>query len=179
VTALETEKALAPSQGRHGETDGVRVDIQGLRAVAVVSVLVYHLWPHRLQGGYVGVDVFFVLSGFLITAHLLRHPTTRARYVVEFWGRRIRRLLPAATVVLLATLSASLVWLPQSLLPRVARDTAAAALYSENWVLSAASTDYMGSQDAPSPLPRRSARKARKSVALSANNANRPICSPR
>jgi len=152
VTALETEKALAPSQGRHEGTDGVRVDIQGLRAVAVVSVLVYHLWPHRLQGGYVGVDVFFVLSGFLITAHLLRHPTTRARYVLEFWGRRIRRLLPAATVVLLATLSASLVWLPQSLLPRVARDTAAAALYSENWVLSAASTDYMGSQDAPSPL---------------------------
>jgi peptidoglycan/LPS O-acetylase OafA/YrhL len=152
VTALGTERALAPSRAKHAGSDGVRVDIQGLRAVAVASVLVYHLWPHRLQGGYVGVDVFFVVSGFLITAHLLQHPTTSARSLVEFWGRRIRRLLPAATVVLLATLLASLVWLPQSTLPRVARDAAAAALYSENWVLSAASTDYMGSEDAAGPL---------------------------
>jgi peptidoglycan/LPS O-acetylase OafA/YrhL len=50
---------------------GVRTDIQALRAIAVGSVMLYHLWPNRLTGGYVGVDVFFAISGFLITSHLL------------------------------------------------------------------------------------------------------------
>ena len=78
-----------------------RHDIQGLRAVAVLLVLAYHLWPDSASGGFVGVDVFLVISGFLITAHLLQHPPRRSRDLLDFWGRRIRRLLPAAFLVLL------------------------------------------------------------------------------
>lgn len=56
----------------------------------------FHLWPNRLGGGYIGVDIFFVISGFLITSHLVAHPPRNARGLAEFWGRRIRRLLPAS-----------------------------------------------------------------------------------
>ncbi|MET1153781.1 acyltransferase family protein [Arthrobacter sp.] len=81
----------------------IRLNIQGLRAMAVALVVVYHLWPERLTGGFVGVDVFFVISGFLITSHLVKKPPTDWHDLVAFWGRRIRRLLPAAFVVLFAT----------------------------------------------------------------------------
>ena len=82
-----------------------RPDIQGLRAVAVLLVVAYHLWPDGLTGGFVGVDVFFVISGFLITAHLPPAPARPGRDLLEFWGRRIRRLLPAAFVVLAAVVA--------------------------------------------------------------------------
>ena len=59
-----------PHPGPAGADTGFRADIQGLRAVAVAVVVLYHLWPNRLTGGYVGVDVFFVISGFLISSHL-------------------------------------------------------------------------------------------------------------
>ena len=78
----------------------MRADIQGLRALAVGAVLAYHLWPGRLTGGYVGVDVFLVISGYLITAHLLRDPPTTWGGVGRFWGRRVRRLLPASALVI-------------------------------------------------------------------------------
>jgi peptidoglycan/LPS O-acetylase OafA/YrhL len=58
---------------------GFRSDIQALRALAVTSVLLYHLWPNRLTGGFVGVDVFFVISGFLITSHLVRERAKTGR----------------------------------------------------------------------------------------------------
>ena len=70
---------------RSRAAQGVRADIQGLRAVAVSMVFVYHLWPQRFTGGFVGVDVFFVISGFLITSHLLAHPprtATRPRHLL-------------------------------------------------------------------------------------------------
>ena len=73
----------------------LRTDIQGMRAVAVAMVVVYHLHAPLLPGGFVGVDVFFVISGFLITAHLLGRPPARFGDLADFWGRRIRRLLPA------------------------------------------------------------------------------------
>src|SRR5947208_282237 len=74
-----------------------RPDVQGLRALAVSMVVIYHLYPSLLPGGFAGVDVFFVISGFLITGHLLREYRTTGRVsLVGFWGRRARRLLPAA-----------------------------------------------------------------------------------
>ena len=91
-----------------------RPDIQGLRAVAVLLVLAYHLWPDSVTGGFVGVDVFFVISGFLITAHLLQHPPRRSRDLLEFWGRRIRRILPAAFLVLAVTAVASRIFAPDT-----------------------------------------------------------------
>ena len=82
----------------------MRQEIQGLRAVAVLLVLLFHLWPDRVPGGYVGVDVFFVISGFLITSLLLREvDRTGSVSLAGFWARRLRRLLPAAYVVLVAS----------------------------------------------------------------------------
>lgn len=121
-----------------------RPEIQALRAIAVLAVVVYHLWPTRLPGGYVGVDVFFVISGFLITAHLLREAERHSRIdLPAFYARRARRLLPAALVVLLATAIGTVVVLPVQNWPQVAREIVAATLYVENWVLASDSVDYL------------------------------------
>ncbi len=129
-----------------------RSDIQGLRAVAVAAVVVYHVWPHALTGGYVGVDVFFVLSGFLITAHLLRTPPTTARALLSFWGRRVRRLLPASALVAVVTVVASAVWLPSSQLPEASSEGVSSALYVENWALARAASDYLAAAEAATPF---------------------------
>lgn len=130
----------------------MRKDIQGLRALAVVVVLLYHFWPDRLPGGYVGVDVFFVISGFLITLHLLKKPPVTWGGLASFWARRIKRLIPAATVVLFATVLAALLWLPETMVVRVLYEAAAAAVYGENWMLAAAATDYLAATEASSPV---------------------------
>lgn len=130
----------------------IRKDIQGLRAIAVVAVLLFHFWPERLTGGYVGVDVFFVISGFLITSHLIRKPPVTRQMLIDFWARRIKRLIPAATVVLFVTVIASIVWLPETQLQRTVYESAAAAVYGENWMLAASATDYLASEEAPSPI---------------------------
>lgn len=130
----------------------IRKDIQGLRAIAVIVVLLFHFWPDRLSGGYVGVDVFFVISGFLITSHLLRKPPVSRKMLVDFWARRIKRLIPAATLVLFVTVLASILWLPETMLQRTVHEAAAAAIYGENWMLAATATDYLASEDAPSPI---------------------------
>src|SRR6478736_3901962 len=95
---------LAPAtEGRARTT--VLSEIQGLRAIAVMLVVLYHLWPKRLTGGYIGVDVFFVISGFLITGHLLRESERAGRVqLAQFWARRARRLLPASLLVLATSL---------------------------------------------------------------------------
>ena len=62
-----------------------RVDIQWMRGLAVGLVLLYHFWPNRVQGGFIGVDIFFVISGFLITTHLLDHPPQKAHDLMMFW----------------------------------------------------------------------------------------------
>ena len=98
---------------RKGE---VRADIQALRAIAVGAVMVFHLWPNRLTGGYVGVDVFFVISGFLITSHLLGEIDTTGRLrPTRFWARRAKRLVPASTTVLLLTAVGVVIWVPKAL----------------------------------------------------------------
>lgn len=118
----------------------------------MLGVLVFHFWPARLTGGYVGVDVFFVISGFLITSHLLRKPCVDWQSLLLFWGRRVRRLLPAASLVLLATLVASVILLPQTVLGSTAGEALAATFYAENWALAAASTDYLAADNAASPI---------------------------
>ena len=78
-----------------------RTDIQALRAIAVLMVLCFHIWPARLPGGYVGVEVFFVLSGYLITGHLVREVVTTGRVdLPNFYARRAQRLLPASSLTL-------------------------------------------------------------------------------
>ena len=103
------------------DTRRFRGDIQGLRAIAVSLVVVYHLWPDALPGGFVGVDVFFVVSGFLITGNLLASAARDGRVrLLGFWARRAKRLLPAAAVVLATTWAASLVLLPATQLATAA-----------------------------------------------------------
>lgn len=122
---------------------GFRADVQALRALAVTLVVLNHLWPTRLTGGYVGVDVFFVISGFLITSHLVREiaGTGRVR-LAKFYARRVRRLLPAAFVVLLFTVIAAYFLIPYPRWESNAQEVMASALYWENWLLAAKSVDY-------------------------------------
>jgi peptidoglycan/LPS O-acetylase OafA/YrhL len=127
-----------------------RTDIQWLRALAVSLVVVYHLWPGRLTGGYVGVDIFFVISGFLITSGLVKRPPQSWRDVAEFWGRRIRRLLPASFLVIIASCIAAWLLGPPSAWVQTARDAVAAAMYAENWNLWHKSTDYLSQSGQPS-----------------------------
>jgi peptidoglycan/LPS O-acetylase OafA/YrhL len=129
----------------------LRKDIQALRAIAVVIVVIFHLWPNRLPGGFVGVDVFFVISGFLITQHLLREVQSGSFGVIKFWARRIRRLLPAAILVLLVTLAGIVLFAPRSIWPIWIAEVGASAAYFENWLLAASSVDYLAADNSPSP----------------------------
>jgi peptidoglycan/LPS O-acetylase OafA/YrhL len=143
---------MASSSATTPERD-FRPEIQALRAVAVVAVVVFHFWPNRLSGGYVGVDVFFVVSGYLITAHLLRDVRATGRVAVAaFWARRIRRLLPASLLVLLVTTVAVLALVPGAFWTQFLREVAASALYVENWLLAADSVDYLAAENSASPV---------------------------
>ena len=130
-----------------------RPDLEGLRAIAVVLVLLYHAGVAGFGGGYVGVDVFFVLSGFLITGLIVRElEATGTIGLAVFYARRARRLLPAAALALAATVIASAIFLPPIRVGDVAADAAAAALYVSNIRFAMQATDYLGSTQAPSPL---------------------------
>jgi peptidoglycan/LPS O-acetylase OafA/YrhL len=131
----------------HAEPSRFVPHVQGLRAIAVLLVVLYHFWPGRLPGGYVGVDVFFVISGFLITGHLMRELTaTGTVRLGQFWARRARRLLPASLLVLLfCALAAMTPYLtPTSALPREVGEILASTFYVENWYLAFTSADYLG-----------------------------------
>jgi len=106
-----------------------RSDIEGLRGLAILLVVLFHAGISRLAGGYVGVDVFFVLSGFFITGLLAREVAATGDIdLPEFYARRARRLLPAFLVVLLATVALTL-WIYAPIdQPTVASDARAVAL---------------------------------------------------
>ncbi|MEJ1155622.1 acyltransferase family protein [Microbacterium marmarense] len=129
--------------------------VQGLRAIAVLCVVLYHFWPGRLTGGYVGVDIFFVISGFLITAHLMRELTaTGTVRLGQFWARRARRLLPASLLVLLfsALVAMSPYLTPTSALPNEVREILASTFYVENWYLAINSADYLNHSGDPTTV---------------------------
>ncbi|WP_162788757.1 acyltransferase family protein [Amycolatopsis albispora] len=120
-----------------------RTDIQALRAIAVLAVVLNHLWPEGLTGGYVGVDVFFVISGYLITSHLNREVGRTGRIRLgKFYARRARRLLPAALLVLLFSLVTAYFVLPFPRWESNAEEILASAFYVQNWLLAANSVDY-------------------------------------
>ncbi|MEU0514671.1 acyltransferase family protein [Amycolatopsis sp. NPDC006125] len=116
-----------------------RLEIEGLRALACVLVVVYHVWLGRISGG---VDVFFFLTGFLITGQLFRAGQRGRIDVRALWGRTITRLFPAALTVLLAVVVAAAMVLPQARWFATIREVVAATLYLENWQLAANSADY-------------------------------------
>jgi peptidoglycan/LPS O-acetylase OafA/YrhL len=140
-----------------GVTDAeFRPDVEGLRAVAVVAVLLFHARVVGFGGGFVGVDVFFVLSGFLITRLLLRElAATGGISLRAFWARRARRLLPASCLVIVATVIAAHWMLPPLDQRDLAGDAAASATFVVNFTFAHELGDYFGAQLAeasPSPL---------------------------
>jgi len=124
--------------------------VEGLRALAVLVVVAYHAGL-PLTGGFVGVDVFFVVSGFLITSLLLRDGATGSFSLKEFWARRVRRLLPASTLVVAFTALAGLWSLESSRVRTLAGDVVSAATFSSNFRF-ASTTDYLAGVSLPSPL---------------------------
>lgn len=134
------------------QTRGVRADIQSLRALAVGLVILNHLWPGDLPGGYIGVDIFFVISGYLITSHLLREvDATGTVKLGQFWARRAKRLLPAALLVLVVSSIVALTLVPLLYQQSALRQIAASGAYFLNWFLFAESADYFAQSDALSP----------------------------
>ncbi len=130
-----------------------RPEIQGLRAIAVIAVLLYHVWPATFSGGFTGVDVFFVISGFLITGLLLAELRSDNRIrISHFWARRMLRLLPAASLVLIVCLIASLYLYPETEWLNIARQTVSSALYVQNWYLDYQAVDYLRQYEAATPL---------------------------
>lgn len=112
-------------------------------------VVVYHLRSDLLPGGFVGVDVFFVISGFLITLHLIERPPTNVSGLLAFWGRRIRRLLPASLLVLATSVIAAWAFLPETQWRATAEQARAAALYYVNWSLLGNAVDYLSADRVP------------------------------
>ena len=138
------DKRTTPVAFRRGRIDG----LDGLRALAVGAVLAFHLDPELVPGGFIGVDVFFVVSGFLITTLLIREfNKTGAVDLVAFWQRRIRRLIPAPVVTVLT--SVSVTWLlslfhdnARDLLYGIGRQLLGAATFTSNWLGIAAGFSY-------------------------------------
>lgn len=132
-----------PRSVNNGSAMGFRPEIQGLRAIAVLMVIIHHLRPGAMTGGFIGVDMFFVISGYLITAHLFREARDTGRIKLgAFWSRRIRRLLPLAFTVLLASAGLVFAFVPATEHGTMFRHIAAAGFYVENWALVADATDY-------------------------------------
>ena len=121
--------------------------LDGLRAIAVAAVVVFHIWPSAVPGGFLGVDVFFVVSGFLITTLLLREHGRAGQIDLRgFWRRRARRLLPALAFMCVASIVAAML-VNRALLVDIGRQALGAATFSTNWLEIAAGTDYFADRD--------------------------------
>lgn len=130
---------------------GFRADIQGLRAVAVLLVVLNHAGVPGLGGGYVGVDVFFVISGFLITGQLAKELDRTGRIsLLGFYARRARRLLPPATLVVVTSLAFAYFFMPFSQLVSLTKDAMYAAVYGINYHLAVEGVQYSNASEPPS-----------------------------
>jgi len=148
----EPVAASAPAAGPAARTGrSLRRDVQGLRAVAVLAVIADHVLG-RPQGGFVGVDVFFVISGYLITGLLLReHARTGSISFRGFYARRVRRIMPNALLTLVVTVGATAVLVGGDRLAATVKDAVAAALTVVNWRFAMQGTDYFAQGLPPSP----------------------------
>lgn len=143
--------SLAGASQRRGAQLGYRPALDGLRAIAVVAVLLYHGGVSWMRGGFLGVDVFFVLSGFLITSLLIQEWTQTGRIaLVAFWLRRARRLLPAMFIVVLAVVLYTVVL--DGAQPMLRGDALATLGYVSNWWFIASGQSYFGAFIEPSAL---------------------------
>ncbi len=146
IRAIEPAAPIVPALG-------YRPGLDGLRAFAVVAVILYHGDVSWARGGFLGVDVFFVLSGFLITSLLLtEHGATGRVDLGRFWSRRARRLLPALFGVLLGVALYAATWGHPTELGRIRGDGIASLLYVSNWRFVLDGSSYFSLFQAPSPL---------------------------
>ena len=131
----------------------VRIDIQVLRSAAVLAVILGHFSPQRFPGGFTGVDVFFVISGFLITSQIISEISRSSRLnLVAFWMRRIRRILPAAISVITVVV-VTVLWIGSpDQIDLLTRHVTASSLSAENLLLSWDAVDYNHREDITSPL---------------------------
>lgn len=135
---------------RPSATPTYRAEIEGLRAVAVLLVAVYHIWLGRVSGG---VDVFLMLTGFLITGSLLRSVERTGRVEFPAFAARLaRRLLPPAALVLAGVLIGTLLFLPRTRWSDTLSEVLASAFYYENWQLATSAVDYLANDAAASPV---------------------------
>src|SRR5437762_5185053 len=152
---METRSAVGeaatddPAEPGHG----YRPHLDGLRAVAVYLVVLFHAGSDRFAGGYIGVDVFFVLSGFLVTQLLLRDVAARGSIRLgRFYSRRFRRLLPAAFVTLIVTAVVfTAIAAPADVVSAVG-SFRSAFLYVTNWYFIHSSTGYFGADISQNPV---------------------------
>ena len=142
-----------PTVAERKGTTGFRHDVQALRAVAVLLVVLNHAHVPGLDGGYIGVDVFFVISGFLITGLLTREQERTGRIsILKFYGRRMRRIMPAAALVLIATVVASYHWLGYIRGAHIAEDAEWSSVFLANFHFASVGNGYLHATDAPSTL---------------------------
>ncbi|MCL2788141.1 MAG: acyltransferase [Micrococcales bacterium] len=143
----------ATTRHRARDARSLRGDIEGLRALAIGSVLAFHGASRFFPGGFVGVDIFFVISGFLITGVILKEVEATGKLsLARFWSRRAKRLLPAAAAVLGFCSIVAWVWLPRTQRSVFGWDVIASALYWVNWRLAGRSVDYLAEGIEVSPV---------------------------
>ena len=153
IKSVERLQASGDEAGTAPEDRRFRPDVQGLRAVAVTLVLLFHAHVPGMGGGYVGVDVFFVISGFVITGVLLRERSSSARTsIARFYARRVRRIIPAATLVIVVAVVASYVVLGPLGGAQTAGDARWASFFLINVHFANTGTNYLASQLPPSVL---------------------------
>jgi peptidoglycan/LPS O-acetylase OafA/YrhL len=144
---------IDPARAGVAPARSFRADIEGLRAVAVALVVVFHAGVAAVGGGYIGVDVFYVISGFLITGLLFEElERTGSIAFAAFYARRAGRLLPMASLVLVAVAIGTQFFTPPLFRPQVASDAISAALYYSNWHFAHNSVDYLGLGAAQNPV---------------------------
>lgn len=131
----------------------IQPEIQSLRGIAVLLVVIFHAWPALLAGGYVGVDVFFIVSGFLITRHLVNELDHAGQIdFAQFYARRVRRLVPALLVVVSASLAVVYVYYSPLEAKMLTSSAIAAAAYLSNFWFAHLSTDYLAEDSHANPF---------------------------
>lgn len=129
-----------PAEAGRTSKAGYRPEVQGLRALAVLMVASYHIWFGRVSGG---VDVFLLISAFLLSLSFIRKAESgRGLHLRQYWVHVFKRLLPAAAVVIVGTLVATVLFVPRSRWSEIASQAWTSLLYVQNWALAADSVDY-------------------------------------
>ena len=131
----------------------IRKDIEGMRALAVGFVLLFHAGVTQISGGYIGVDMFFVVSGYIITSLMLREQDAYGTISLKnFWARRARRILPLASIVIISTLLLGLWTLDDSRIPSLINDSIFSSLFAANMLFAFRGGGYLTGLAPESPL---------------------------